>query len=392
MAYRVDIGSLRPAKKMPDGRLRVDGYLTRTGVFEYRNPDGSMRREYRPPQEVFRDDSMRTFAMAPVTDDHPPILITSKNAKTYTVGMIGESIRRDGDHLAGTIMVFDAATIDKMERGKVELSCGYECDLIKEKGKTPGGESYDAIQTNIRGNHIAIVHVGRAGSDIKVRMDSAIMQRQGEVTMGIKAKKNDLTLEEAASQVAASSSRADAAEAELAEAKARADRAEGELEGVRTRLTVLESSRSDEEDPVKLQAIIKALTAKISSMEQNRARFDADEPDRLRTAVRNRVKVESAAAAVLGGHQVFDTMDDRMLMVAVVEKLHGVSIPSEKSDDYVRARFDAAIEGFHAGAEALSQLQAVVHGKSKNEQDRGTSQSAREAMVERNRNAWQKKA
>lgn len=338
---------------------------------------------------------MRTFALAPVTDDHPPGLLTAHNAKEYTVGMSSEVVRRDGDHVAATLMVFDATAVTKMEKGKIDVSCGYECDLERKPGRTPTGEPYDAVQRNIRGNHIAIVYVGRAGST-RVRMDSAglkqfaIMQPGGKVAMPIK-KKKDLTIEEAAAQVAAAESRADASEAELADVKVRADRAEGELESVRTRLRLIESARADEEDPAKLQGIIKTLNAKINELSKDRARFDAEEPDRLRSAVRHRVKIESAAAAVLGGHTVFDSLDDRTIMTAVVEKLHGVSIPDDKSEDYVRARFDAAMEGFEANADALDRLKIMTQEKGEPITERMDSAAAHRLMVERNRNAWQAK-
>ena len=174
MALRYDIGSLKAPVRCADGRLRVDGYLTRTGVFEYRNPDGSVRREYRPPEEVFNADSLATFELVPLTDNHPPEMVTAQNAKQYAVGATGESVRQDGDRVAASIVVFDAGVIAKLERGKVQLSCGYEADVEDSPGEIDG-QRYDAIQRNIRGNHVAIVDVGRAGPDVRIRMDAGIM-------------------------------------------------------------------------------------------------------------------------------------------------------------------------------------------------------------------------
>src|SRR5882672_209067 len=111
MAYREDIGTLRPSRKLSDGRLIADGHLTRSGVFVYLEAGGKQRREYRPPDEVFHNDSLQSFALAPVTDDHPPVMLTADNAKQYAIGMVGESVRKDGDHVAATIVVFDASTI-----------------------------------------------------------------------------------------------------------------------------------------------------------------------------------------------------------------------------------------------------------------------------------------
>ena len=63
-----------------------------------------------------------------------------------------------------------------MERGKLEISCGYTCDTEEKPGTHPIWGDYDAIQRNILGNHVAIVDQGRAGT-AKVRMDGMMVQR-----------------------------------------------------------------------------------------------------------------------------------------------------------------------------------------------------------------------
>jgi len=47
--------------------------------------------------------------------------------------------------------------------GKVELSNGYTSEIEFKAGKTNDGFEYDAIQTDIKGNHIAIVDKARCG-------------------------------------------------------------------------------------------------------------------------------------------------------------------------------------------------------------------------------------
>ena len=96
---------------MADGRIRVDGHLTRPGVFEYMNPDGTIRREYRPPEEVFSPEAMESFIQIPVTNGHPSTLLTSKTAREHAVGSVGENIRRDGDWLAAPFVVYDDKTL-----------------------------------------------------------------------------------------------------------------------------------------------------------------------------------------------------------------------------------------------------------------------------------------
>lgn len=173
MAYREDIGSLAPARRLDDGRLIVDATLTRSGVFVYFDvATGGERREYRPPAEVQSKKSMDSLKMVPVTDDHPPTMINAENADKYAAGQVGENVRVDGIHLLAPLAINRAVLVKKMDRGKREVSCGYDCDLEMTAGVSPEGERYDAIQTNIVYNHVAIVDAGRAGS-ARVRMDGA---------------------------------------------------------------------------------------------------------------------------------------------------------------------------------------------------------------------------
>lgn len=172
--FRNDLARLQPVERLPDGRVRVQAHLTRAGIFEYRNPDGTVRRELRPAEEVFRPESMRSFAVVPFTDDHPPDMLTAANASQYAKGSTGDTIVRDDDHIRCMIGVFDEATIRKMDAGKLELSGGYTCDVDETPGTHPLWGAYDAVQRNIVGNHVALVDKGRAGT-ATVRMDSAFM-------------------------------------------------------------------------------------------------------------------------------------------------------------------------------------------------------------------------
>lgn len=167
--------------RLPNGFVRAEGYLTRSGIFVYRDAQGKTVRELRPPEEVMHADSLASFGMMPVTNDHPPELLTADNAKQYAVGAVSEQVQPDGDKLRASLMITDAKTIEAVQAGKVELSCGYTADVVAEAG-TWNGQRYDARQTNIRGNHVAIVDVGRAGPECALRMDAADGAAQ-EITM-----------------------------------------------------------------------------------------------------------------------------------------------------------------------------------------------------------------
>ena len=68
---RYDVGNLGPMR-MDNGYLRTTGKLTRVGIFDYRRADGSIQKELRLAEEVFRADSLGSFALVPLTNGHPP--------------------------------------------------------------------------------------------------------------------------------------------------------------------------------------------------------------------------------------------------------------------------------------------------------------------------------
>lgn len=307
MATRIDHGTLRAPKRRADGSIRVDAAIARTGVQEYRADDGSIRREYRPDAEVGDRESLESFAGVPVTNDHPKALLTAKTARTHARGASGDLVRLDGKQVIATLYVFDADTVRDMERGKAEVSCGYECDLDETPGVTPEGERYDAIQRRIRGNHIALVWRGRAGRDVRARLDGALEQNQ---------ETSEMTEQEMQERV-------DTAEAKVAEA---------------------EKARKDAEDA--RAAAERELAKAESDLVTERARADAAEKARTDAAEsgKERVKLEVKARAVLGDEARLDGMSDRAVMVAVVKAVEKVDVAASRSDDYVLARFDAAIE------------------------------------------------
>ncbi len=165
-------------RKRDDGYLVVDAKVARTGIQRYLGsevgrPELPFVDVYRPPEEVFSNDAMASFAHRPITDDHPVQPVTADNWKELARGQTSDEIRQEDKFLRVPLMVADAATISKIETGKRELSAGYTCDLKFTAGKTPEGETYDAVQTNIRANHIAVVQAGRAGKECRIGDGSA---------------------------------------------------------------------------------------------------------------------------------------------------------------------------------------------------------------------------
>ena len=194
---RFDFQSL-PMKtpvKTDAGFLRIPIRGPRVGIFEYVQPDGSIRRELRPPEEVFNKDSLATLAGVPLTIAHPKDLVDVKNIKRLSVGMTGDIIEKSEDRFVDFMgTVTDSKAVAMLERKRdqglgQEVSCGY----VAEMDFTPGiwnGQAYDAVQRNIRYNHVAFVDRGRAGPEARVKLDESDnayyhenINRQGDESM-----------------------------------------------------------------------------------------------------------------------------------------------------------------------------------------------------------------
>ena len=172
-----DAVSIAGTRRREDGYLVADARVARTGIqlyagYEVGKPEMAVVRVYRPDAEVFSRDTLASFAHRPVTNDHPDEPVTADNWKRLAVGQTADEIARDGTFIRVPLMVADSAAIADIEGGKRELSAGYNCDLAFEAGQTAHGEAYDAIQKNIRANHVAIVQRGRAGSEVRIGDDA----------------------------------------------------------------------------------------------------------------------------------------------------------------------------------------------------------------------------
>lgn len=236
---RFDRAPVASASRTDEGFLVAPAQLTRTGVFEYRNPDGSVRRELRLEGDVFAPASLATYQARPILrghpDDLPNSLLTAETAAGRVVGAMSE-VRRadDGKHVAATVTLYDAATIRAVDSGERELSVGYRARIEPIPGgvhRLDDGTEIraDFYQRNIRANHLAIVPRGRAGENASIRLDSAGHQVQ-ESTMtpeqiaAMQAENTRLKAEaEASAKVRTDSVSATAqAQAEAAAAKAAA--------------------------------------------------------------------------------------------------------------------------------------------------------------------------
>lgn len=189
--YRLDSVPLVRATFTSEGYLVDRPILTRTGIFEYRNADGTLRRELRLPEEVFDIESLRSYRGKPIIITHDAGLVTKDNVHEHQIGTVLSDGYRSGDDVRAEIIIHD--TDEMKSAGMKELSLGYNLDL----DETPGvweGLPYDAIQRNIRVNHLALVKEARAGDQARLNIDGReSIQKGGKETMSVpkKTHRND---------------------------------------------------------------------------------------------------------------------------------------------------------------------------------------------------------
>lgn len=174
-ATRYDTHRLDAVEVTPSGALRVPARLARVGVLAYQDGEGNTWGELVPPETLFAADSMATARGMAVADLHPAQQVTPVTRKGVQVGHVGDDVRRDGDYLASTVYVTDAAEIALVQAGeRRDVSCGYTCEL----DETPGvydGTPYQRVQRGRVYNHLGLGPEGwgRAGTDVSLRLDSA---------------------------------------------------------------------------------------------------------------------------------------------------------------------------------------------------------------------------
>lgn len=168
------------ARICADGSLVAEVFAARTGLQDYLGRevdpenkhglrDRSVAKVYRPESEVFKADSLATFAAAPITLDHPSDPVTADNWRALGRGEINGDVVRDGQRVRVPIIVRDAATVKAATSTHKQLSMGYSTELVfPTDGKHPDGTVCDAYQTDIKINHIALVRAARGGPELRV--------------------------------------------------------------------------------------------------------------------------------------------------------------------------------------------------------------------------------
>lgn len=201
----------------------------------------------RDPEELKK--AAETFNGLPVLLDHHEESAETP-AKEYRVGSTGTDAVFDAPYLKNSLSIMDKEAIDLIKSGEMkEISCCYMYDPDFTSGQFEG-IPYDLIMRNIRGNHVALVHEGRAGHDVAVA-DSANTLK--EETMRKTAKDEapaEVTLEKILEALKALKAGEQTADEVIAEFKPNAS--DEEKEAIADELSEYAPQSEEAEPPVEL--------------------------------------------------------------------------------------------------------------------------------------------
>ena len=295
---RYDNYSLNEAKKDENGYYHDSAIVGRVGLLTYYNADGTKRIEYRPPKEAFNENSLKTLKGVPVTHKHPSKLVNEDSYKDSSpVGAVLSEGRQDGNNIVADIIIYDLASCNNDR----ELSCGYTVETIEEAGTTPEGEHYDAIQTNIVYNHLAVVSKGRAGN-ARLNLDADGNQCYDLNNENKKEEKSmkKINIDNKEYEVA------EEVEKELSKRQAQCDAKDSEIKALKDQIKADEAKFKED--------FTKAVKARIE-LEKTAEKY----------------KVEKA-----------DEMDEKTIKVEVIKKVFPKVSLDGKNDAYIDAMFDIA--------------------------------------------------
>ena len=311
------------AIKTDEGFVRDAPIIGRTGILEYRNVDGSIRREYRPPEEAFNADSLASIRGKPITLGHHGLVSSANYREAKPVGTVISDGRQDGNNIRADVVIYSLDTDDR------ELSCGYQTELEETPGVTEDGQHYDAIQRNIVYNHLAIVPRGRAGN-ARLNMDGNQSIEEVE-TMSTKIKMDN------------------GIEYEVpAEVKVAYD-------------AMVEKADATKKDLDAMTAKFDSATAEIEKLKQDAVKAEADFKAKFDSAVKTTIELRTIAQK--HGIEKADEMSNEEIKKAVVAKVHPKLNLDGKSAEYIEVAFDLAKDTEVQHEDAMAEQRKALNGE-----------------------------
>ena len=381
---RYDFSPIEKYELTPEGYLRVWASIARTGIQHYTDADGSIRKEFRPESEVASPESLASFAGKAITMEHPPALLDSENTKDYQIGFTGSEIVYDNGFVRAVMTVTDRDVIERIMHGDVrEVSAGYRVNYNPTPGVTDSGEHYNGIQTEISGNHVAIVRRGRAGPQVKLHLDRqdaadpSLFPTKESHTMTAKVVFDGAEFEVSESVALAITKEREDASMSYKDMKMKYDKLMKEAEDMKAKMADMEHGMKEKEDS--LEGRSDALQEQVDSL---KAELEEAKQVNVDSIVAERLALIEKAKPVLDAEYAFAGKADREVMVDAIKTVRGDSVELDgRSDDYVLAMFDTIAETAAAHVDSTEDLRKAVAAAA-------APASAPSSYMDKLQNAW----
>jgi cation transport regulator ChaB len=322
-----------PAKirMTPDGYLVAEPRIARMGIQLYKGievgrPDMDTVRVFRPETEVFHADALKSLAWKPITLDHPDEHVDAANWKQYGIGQLTGDIARDGEFIRVPLILMDAGAINAWKEGKAQLSVGYGAKLVWGEGKTTDGQVYDAMQTEIRANHVAVVQTARGGPKLRIgdrRGKDKPMTEVLERTINIDGV--NVSLEDKDGQIL--QRHLDKLASDAAAFNTKLADAMKVIEGLHAKAAEITKVMETKDGE------IAAIKKQLSDAQMT--------PQKVDEMVSVRMDIKERAKRVLGDRAMVDGKTDIQIKREVVEQLMGGEATKLMSDDAITGAFHA---------------------------------------------------
>jgi hypothetical protein len=346
--------------------------------------------------------------LIPVTNEHPPALVTDSNARELSVGTTGEKAEQKDRFVKTTLQITDGQTIEEIDSGeRRDLSCGYVCDKDVTPGVTKGipgvrdGVEYDLIQRNIRYNHVAVTAKGRAGPEVSIpNFDAA---DDDEIAIMVTDSYSAAKRKPPQGAIPMETIVIDGVEYEVSKQAAQAYRKQQDVNAA----AVADAKKVADQATARADAADDALKAERKKVEDAEAKAKAaTDPQTVRDAVNARVRLVTDAAMVLRAHSADKDKDGKAIELTertdaeIRELAIKAAAPDTnldgKTDDYLAARFDLVVEDAAKANDASDRakgsrnaIQAAA-GTANADSDTPSAKKAREKMIKDSSEAWKK--
>jgi len=355
--FRYDVAPIDKYELTPEGYLRAWATIARTGVQQYTDADGSIRREYRPEAEVASPISLASFAGKAITLEHPSVLLDSSNTKDYQIGFTSTEVVYDNGFVRAVMTITDKDAIERIMRGDAkEVSAGYRVNYEAIPGVTDGGENYDGIQKDISGNHIAVVRRGRAGPQVKLHLDRldaadpSLFTPIEEPSMTAKVNFDGAEFEVTESVALAITKERDDAKMSYADMKKKYDGMMAEASKMKEEMDAMHKEMKGKVDAAEGRA--DALTEEVDSLKGELSEAQKTNVDSI---VEERIALIDKARPSLDAAFDFTGKTAREIMETSIKAVRGDADLSDRSDDYVTAMFDTLAESTSRGDSAATE-------------------------------------